>query len=101
MPKGYIILTEVIRDPEGMRAYGAAAGPTLAQGGASVLVVDAQPEKLEGEWPVDQTVVIEFESVEAARNWYTSEGYQKAAKIRHAAAECNAVIVSGFERPTG
>jgi len=40
MPKGYVILTEVIRDPEGMYAYGRAAGPSLAEGGATVLVAD-------------------------------------------------------------
>jgi uncharacterized protein (DUF1330 family) len=44
----------------------------------------------------DQTVVLEFESVEAARAWYESEAYQKAAKLRQAAADCNAVIISGF-----
>jgi uncharacterized protein (DUF1330 family) len=43
-----------------------------------------------------QTVVLEFESVEAARAWYESEAYQKAAKLRQAAADCNAVIISGF-----
>jgi uncharacterized protein (DUF1330 family) len=41
-------------------------------------------------------VVLEFESVDAARAWYGSEAYQKAAKLRHAAADCNAVIISGF-----
>jgi uncharacterized protein (DUF1330 family) len=96
MPKGYFILTEVIRDREGMNAYGQAARPTLADSRASVLVVDSQPEILEGEWPADQTVVLEFESVEAARAWYTSDAYQAAAKLRHAAADANAIIVSGF-----
>ena len=44
----------------------------------------------------DQTVVLEFESVDAARAWYESEAYQKAAKLRQDAADCNAVIISGF-----
>ena len=62
MPKGYVILAEAIRDPEGMRAYSRAAGAALAGGGMTVLVVDQQPEVLEGEWPATQTVVLEFES---------------------------------------
>src|SRR4051812_48486092 len=72
MPKGYVILTEAIKDQAGMAAYGRAAGPAIVQAGASVLAVDSQPEVLEGEWHGDQTVVLEFESVEAARAWYES-----------------------------
>jgi uncharacterized protein (DUF1330 family) len=101
MAKGYVILTEVIRDPEGMNAYGRAAGPSLSEGGGTALVVDRQPEILEGEWPASQTVVLEFESVEAARAWYRSDAYQAAAKLRHAAADTNAVIVAGLQPPNG
>src|ERR1700738_1899183 len=94
MPKGYVILTEAIKDPEGMKAYGRAAG--AAMGGVNILAVDTAPKVVEGSWHGDQTVVLEFESVDAARAWYESEAYQKAAKLRQAAADCNAVIISGF-----
>ncbi len=94
MPKGYVILTEAIKDPEGMKAYGRAAG--AAMGEVHILAVDTSPQTIEGTWHGDQTVVLEFESVEAARAWYESEAYQNAAKLRQAAADCNAVIVSGF-----
>ncbi|OBG57733.1 hypothetical protein A9X03_17665 [Mycobacterium sp. E1715] len=94
MAKGYVILTEAIKDPEGMKAYAQAAGSAMA--GATILAVDAAPQVIEGSWHGDQTVVLEFESVDAARAWYESEGYQKAAKLRQEAADCNAVILSGF-----
>lgn len=93
-PKGYVILTEAIEDPEGMKAYGQAARTTMS--GATALAVDTAPTVLEGTWHGDQTVVLEFESVDAARAWYESEGYQNAAKLRHAAADCNVVIIAGF-----
>jgi uncharacterized protein (DUF1330 family) len=96
MPKGYVIVTEVIRDPEGMDAYSRAAGTSIAESGARVLVVDRQPEVLEGEWPATQTVVLQFESADAARAWYTSDSYQGAVGLRQAAADCNVVIVAGF-----
>lgn len=96
-PKGYVILTEAINDPSGMLAYGKAAQPTMASGGAKILAVETKPELLEGDWHGSQTVVLEFESVDAARAWYFSEGYQQAAKLRQAAADCNAVILSGFQ----
>lgn len=98
MSKGYVILTEAIKDPEGMKAYARAAGGAMA--GVNILAVDTAPKVIEGSWHGDQTVVLEFESVEAARAWYESEGYQNAAKLRQAAADCNAVILSGFDMPT-
>lgn len=99
MPKGYVILTESVRDEAGMDAYGRAAGPSLLEGGASVLAADSQPQVLEGAWHGDRTIVLEFESVAAARAWYESDSYEKAKPLRHAAADSNAVIVSGFEMP--
>jgi uncharacterized protein (DUF1330 family) len=95
MPKGYVIVTEAIHDPAGMRAYGQAVGASLAEGGATLLVADSKPQVLEGEWHGNQTVVLEFESVEAARAWYDSDSYGAAMPLRHAAADSNFVIVSG------
>jgi uncharacterized protein (DUF1330 family) len=99
MPRAYVIVTEAIKDPAGMAAYGRVAGPTLAEGGAALLAADPAPQVLEGEWHGDQTVVLEFESVEAARAWYESPAYAKARPLRQAAAESNAVIVTGFVMP--
>jgi len=69
-------------------------------GGVNVLAVDTAPKVIERTWHGDQTVVLEFESVDAARAWYESEAYQKAAKLRQAAADCDAVILAGFEVPS-
>jgi uncharacterized protein (DUF1330 family) len=96
MPKGYVIFTEAFKDRAGMAAYGRAAGPSLADCGATVLAADPKAQVLEGEWHGDQTVVLEFESVEAARAWYESAAYEKAKPLRQAAADTNAVIVAGF-----
>jgi uncharacterized protein (DUF1330 family) len=89
-----VIITENIKDPAGMAEYGKLA--MKAMGGATILSVDSKPTVLEGEWHGQQTVVLEFESVEAAKEWYYSDAYQEAAKVRQGAAECNGVIVSGF-----
>jgi uncharacterized protein (DUF1330 family) len=95
MPKGYVILTEAIKDSQGMKAYAQAA--SAAMGGVSILAVDTAPKVIEGTWHGDQTVVLEFESEDAARAWYESDAYQQAAKLRQAAADCNAVILAGFD----
>lgn len=94
MPKGYVILTEDIQDPAGMAEYGKLARQTMAN--ATVLGFGPAAETLEGEWHGTQTVLLEFESVEAAKEWYYSDAYQAAAKIRQGAADCNGAILSGI-----
>jgi uncharacterized protein (DUF1330 family) len=92
--KGYVIITEDIKDAAGMAEYGKLASQTMST--AKVLAFGPAAETLEGEWHGTQTVLLEFESVEAANEWYHSDEYQAAAKLRQAAADCNGVIVSGF-----
>ena len=69
MAKGYVIITEDIKDPAGMAEYGKLASQTM--GGATVLAFGPAAETLEGEWHGTQTVLLEFESVEAARSGTT------------------------------
>ncbi len=54
---------------------------------------------LEGKWHGSRTVVLEFDSVDAARAWYNSAGYQAIVDERHRAAETNVAIVGGFVMP--
>ena len=64
-----------------------------------LIVVERNVEVLEDEWNGEQTIILEFESVEAAKAWYNSDEYQAVIGERHAAADSNAVVVSGFEMP--
>jgi uncharacterized protein (DUF1330 family) len=92
--KAYVIITEDIKDPAGMAEYGKLASKTMST--AKVLAFSPVVESLEGQWHGTQTVLVEFESVEAAKQWYYSDEYQAAAKLRQAAADCNGVIITGF-----
>jgi uncharacterized protein (DUF1330 family) len=97
MAKAYVILTEAIHDPDGMRAYEKASTPAVLESGAKVLAADASPAVLEGSWTGTRTVMLEFASVDDARAWYESPSYRKARPLRQAAADCNVVILTGFE----
>jgi uncharacterized protein (DUF1330 family) len=96
MPKGYVILTEDIQDPAGMAEYSAASAAPLIEHGGRVLVVDEDVEVLEGVWHGTRTVIVEYSSVEKARQWYRSDGYQAVLPLRRAAANSNVVIATGF-----
>jgi uncharacterized protein (DUF1330 family) len=97
--KGYVVLTEAIHDPATMDAYGTASMASLIEHGGRPLVVDEHVEVLEGEWHGTRTVIVEYESVEKAREWYHSASYQAALPLRQAAADCNVVILQGFSLP--
>jgi len=75
MPKGYVIFTEVIHDRAGYDGYVEKALPTVIQRGGRAIVVDDNREAIEGQWHGSRVVVLEFDSVEAARNWYKSPEY--------------------------
>ena len=101
MPKGYAIFTETIKDRAGYDGYVMKALPTILQTGGKAIVADDNAEVIEGDWHGPRVVILEFESVEAARDWYNSPEYQAIVGERFASAEADAAIVSGFEMPGG
>jgi len=50
---------------------------------------------LEGDWEPETVVVVEFESMEQARQWYMSPAYTKAKDILRRAASTNVILVEG------
>ena len=51
---------------------------------------------LEGEWPVDRTTVVEFESYEKAKQCYQSPEYSKARDVRKKSAKSDFILIEGF-----
>ena len=97
MPRGYVIMTEVIHDPAGMAAHGAVTYDSLVEHRAKMLVVDSDYEVREGTWEDgSRLAIMEFESPEVARHWYESKSVEEAHNLRRQAAECNVLIASGF-----
>lgn len=83
-----------ISDQEKYAAYGAAATAAISAFNPKLKVFGAPADVPEG--TVVFTVVIEFDSVEAAKAAYASEGYQSAMKIAAGAMERTFVISSGI-----
>lgn len=88
----YFIAQYRVNDPDLYRQYQAGAGPTLAAAGGELVAFDVAAETIEGEPPGPQTVIIKFESTEAAKAWYDSPDYQAVVGKRLAATEGFAII---------
>ena len=88
----YFIAQYVVRDPKLYREYQIAGGPTMQAHGGELVSFDVAAETIEGTPPGPVTVVVKFESTEAAKAWYRSAGYQAAVGKRLAATRGFAVI---------
>jgi uncharacterized protein (DUF1330 family) len=91
----YVIVQETIHDPDTFATYAAQAPATLEGTGAKMLVRGGELTKLEGDWPHNLVVVIEFPSRDVAEGWYHSEAYSAIRPLRHKSAVSNFVIVDG------
>ena len=67
----------------------------MSAGGGRFLVRGGELAVLEGDWQPSRLVVVEFESLEAAKRWYSSPEYQEAKKLREGAASLRMVAVEG------
>ena len=93
----YVIAEVSVTDPEGYEEYKPLAGASVVANGGTYEVRGGAVESLEGEPVTGRVVVLRFENVEAARDWYNSDGYQAALPIRQACAQSRVFIVEGAD----
>jgi len=91
----YIIVDLEITDPEGIKEYAKRAGATLEPYGGKYIVRGGRSEIMEGDWHPHTLVIIEFESVEKAWQWYRSAEYAPLVDIRAKTAITQAIVVQG------
>ena len=92
----YFIAQYTVNNPALYGEYQQGAGPTLAAAGGELVSFDVAAETIEGTPPGPQTVVIKFESTEAAKAWYNSPEYQAVVGKRLEATEGFAVIAQSM-----
>lgn len=98
MPKAYWIGRVDVHDPDNYKNYVAANGRAFAKFGGRFLVRGGSFETAAGT-SRQRNVVIEFPSVQAARQCWASEEYQAARALQKGGAEMDLVIVEGYEGP--
>jgi uncharacterized protein (DUF1330 family) len=96
----YVIAESPHLDTPEVRAYRKLAQASIIQYGGRYLVRGALPEAFEGDWPDDhRVVVIEFPSLEQAKNWYTSAEYAQARATRSDISGRRMLFVDGIGTP--
>ena len=93
----YAIASIHVEDPEMMAKYSAAVPEIVSRHGGRYLVRGGAVEAVEGDWAPGRVVVLEFDSVEAARGMFASPEYAEIAGFRQDATQSNIVIVDGYK----
>lgn len=91
----YVVVDIDVRDPEKYEEAKRLTPATVAAFGGRYLARGGQTERLEGSWSPQRLVILEFESIERAKEWLESPEYQPVRAIRQRYAETNMVVTEG------
>ncbi len=93
----YIVAQLQVTDPETFEDYRAVVPQVIESFGGRYVIRGGEPEMLEGAWTLPRLVVIQFDSMEAARRFYHSPAYQEILPLRLKAAEGSVALVPGVD----
>lgn len=91
----YVIVDVSIHDPAAYEDYKKLTPSAIAAYDGKFIVRGGQTETLEGEWQPERIVVLEFPTVERAKEWWDSNLYAEPKVIRQRAATSRMIVVPG------
>ena len=91
----YVIADVKVEDPVEYEDYKQMVPATIAAYGGKFIARGGRTEVLEGEWRPNRVVIIEFESVERAKEWWASEEYRAARELRQRTSTGSLIVVEG------
>jgi uncharacterized protein (DUF1330 family) len=92
----YVIAEIDVENPEGYEEYTLLANEAIAKHGGRFVVRGGKTQVWEGEWS-DRIIVLEFDSLDAARAWFFSDDYQAAAAVRQRNSKGRIIAVEGAD----
>jgi uncharacterized protein (DUF1330 family) len=85
----------VVNNAEGYEDYKNLTPPSIAAYGGKYIARGGRTENLEGNWEPNRIVILEFDSVERAKQWLNSDEYRDARALRHKYATTKMIVVEG------
>jgi uncharacterized protein (DUF1330 family) len=93
--KAYVIVEVSITDKIIYEEYKKLTPAAIAAFDGKFIVRGGRTETLEGDWQPERMVVIEFPTVDKAREWWHSDQYSEAKAIGYQSAHTKMLIVEG------
>ena len=91
----YVISDLEIRDAVLVEKYRSLAQSSIAKYGGRYLARGGTIEPVEGGWTPKNIVIVEFPTMEKAREWYRSPEYAQALAVRRDALDRRLIFVEG------
>ena len=93
----YVIAQVDVNDPERYVEYRKMVPASVEAYGGKFIARGGKAEVLEGEKQLpERVVIIEFESMERAKEWWASEEYREAKALRQATSNGTFFLVDGM-----
>ena len=92
----YVVVEVEVLDAERYEVYKRLAPPAIAAYGGRYLVRGGAVETLEGGWSPGRLVILEFPSVERAKEWWGSGEYERAKALRQQSARTEMIVAEGL-----
>ncbi len=93
---GYVIADVEVTDAALFDEYRKLVPATIEAYGGRYLVRGGEAQLVEGDRPPNRTVVLQFDSLESAREWYNSEEYAGPKEMRMRSTNSSMIIVDGI-----
>ena len=91
----YLVVDIEVTNPAQFEEYKKLAPAAIAKYGGRYIIRGGAYEALEGKWQPQRLTIVEFESMEKAKAFYTSPEYQMAIKARTGARLDRHLVVQG------
>jgi uncharacterized protein (DUF1330 family) len=91
----FVIAEIQVTDPVKYKEYVETVPATIATFGGRYVARGGRVETLEGEHQPERLVVVEFDSIERAKAWWSSEEYRAPKLIRQSSARARIILVEG------
>jgi len=95
MKKGYLIVRINIKNAELFQQYPPLSTEAVKKFEGKYLVRGGEFDVVEGKWSAERTTVVEFESLEKAKEFYSSLEYDNAKKVRQESADTDLILIEG------
>lgn len=92
----YLIANVEVKDTEKFREYLKSTPAIIKKYGGRFLVQGGDFEICEGNWNPKRLVLVEFESIQKAKEFYNSPEYRAIINLRRSAAYTEWVFVEGL-----
>ena len=91
----YAIIEISVHNTKEHETYKSMTPPSIAAYNGKFIVRGGKTISLEGDWNPERVVVLEFPTMELAKEWWNSEQYAIPKSIRQQSAKTKLILVEG------